>query len=310
MVIESAGLLSTRHISKADLLFFFNQLSLLQKKSLRSMGLDAKQTHLKHPDGRPFKGVLAFFEASTRTKVSFESAGLDLGVQWINLNPASLSLKKGEALIDTFQTLAAYDPDFFVVRHAEAGVPHFVQHWTSRPVISAGDGMNEHPTQALLDAFTLWSVSSSKKFEIAFFGDVYRSRVARSSLDLFKKLGFKCYVVDDHQESTHLFAKAYDLKIVKRAALKQMDVVYALRVQRERGSALNLSPLCFADLGPKTLWMHPGPKIMGEDLSPELCDASHPRSLIQRQVRNGYLIRRHLLRLMLENVAENVRGSR
>lgn len=234
--------------------------------------------------------------------MSFQSAGIDLGIQWIDLEPASLSLKKGESLQDTFETIRGYDPDFFVVRHVSTGVPHFVNAWTQRPVISAGDGMNEHPTQGLLDGYTLWKLSASKKFKIVFFGDVARSRVARSSLDVFRKLNYGVFVVNDGQASTQFFAEAFGVKLVKRSSVKDFDIVYALRVQRERGSVAEAPPLSRSELGAKTLWMHPGPKIIGEDLNADLCRANDPRSLIDRQSRNGFLVRKVLLQNLMETL--------
>lgn len=299
MITDFSGLLSTKNISKSELLFFF--------KHIQKSKYDFEPLRLGH---RPLKGVLGFFEPSTRTRVSFESAGLDLGIQWIQLEPSSLSLKKGESLQDTFETLNAYDPDFFVIRHQSTGLPHFVHQWTKRPVISAGDGMNEHPTQGLLDAYTLWSLDASKKFKIIFFGDVARSRVARSSLDLFQRLGYSVGVVDDGQSDTALFASAFKISLVQRSALKKADVVYALRVQRERGSLAQQPPLSLSDLGPKTLWMHPGPKIMGEDLSADLCDPQDPRSLILKQAQNGYRVRYFLLKELAEMLSSSKKSAR
>jgi aspartate carbamoyltransferase catalytic subunit len=169
--------------------------------------------------------------------------------------------------------------------------------------------MNEHPTQGLLDAYTVWSENRTKKWRIAFFGDVARSRVARSNLHLFKRLGYSVSVVDDQQLTTRLFAKAFQLPLIKRSALKALDIVYALRVQRERGSLAVEPALSLEDLGPKTFWMHPGPIVMGEDLSPDLCDASHPRSFVLKQKENGFLVRRLLLKNLVEKIIKEA-GSR
>lgn len=295
MTIGSSGLISTQNISKHDILFFFNQISKQGSQKLTFQNA---------------VGVLAFFEPSTRTRVSFEAAGLSLGIRWIHLSPEQLSLKKGETLKDTFQTLALYQPDFLVIRHGITGVPHQIQEWTKLPVISAGDGINEHPTQALLDAFTLYERSASKKWRISFFGDVVRSRVARSNIHLFKTLGWPVSICDDGSAETKVFAEAFDLKLIARKNLKTSDVVYALRVQKERGSVVDQAPLNFSDLGTKTLLMHPGPVIHGEDLSHELCDFDLPQSLIHRQVANGLKIRRQILiNLLSDSTSKKHRGG-
>lgn len=283
-MIHSAGLLSSDKIKKAELVSFYADLEQEIQKPVRSrvdMGL---------------VGVLAFFEPSTRTRVSFEKAGLDLGVRWIHLKPEDLSLQKGESYEDTFKTLSLYRPDFLVVRHAMSGFCDLVQKWTELPVFNAGDGSRDHPTQGLLDGFSLFRRNRSRKFTIAFFGDVSRSRVARADIHVFRALGYKLFVTDDGQAATRLFAKAFGLKLIARSQLSRMDVVVALRVQKERGSEYVMQPLRRRELGAKTLLMHPGPVILGQDLSYDLCDFSANWSLIQDQVQNGYYVRRKLIR--------------
>jgi aspartate carbamoyltransferase catalytic subunit len=281
-VIQSSGLLSVKGISRPELFSFFTEVQQSRKSS-------AKPNFQK-------VGLLAFFEPSTRTRVSFEAAGLSVGVRWIVLNPENLSLKKGESLKDTFQTLALYRPDFLVVRHSLSGTCDLIQSWTDLPVLNAGDGTHEHPTQALLDAYTLWRRNPKKKYKIAFFGDVARSRVARSDLFVFQALGYEVSVVDDQTEGTHLFAKAFKVKLIPRSKLKTQDVALCLRVQKERGSSVQQAPLSSADLGKNTFVMHPGPAIAGEDLSYELCDFKNsPNNLVHEQVENGFWVRRRLL---------------
>ncbi len=281
-MINSAGLVSSEIISKAELLSFFKTVQ--QKPSSQDCNA---------------VGIMGFFEASTRTRVSFERAGLDLGVRWIHISPEDSSLQKGESLEDTFKTLSLYRPDFFVVRHSSSGFAHLVHRWTGLPVFNAGDGMRDHPTQGLIDSFTLWSRSATKKYRIAFFGDAARSRVARSDIHFFRLFGYDLHLVDDSTQDTRLFAKAFKLKLISRAKIKKMDIVVCLRVQHERGSRVQYEPLALKDLGSKTLLMHPGPALIGIDLKHELADFGHARSLVHTQVENGLRIRRALISLLL-----------
>jgi len=176
-----------------------------------------------------------------------------------------------------------------------SGFSHKVAEWTERPVLNAGDGMNEHPTQALGDAFTLWKKFKGKKVRLAIFGDVYRSRVARSVSMLMKGLGHQVAVVDDETEETYSFAAAYGVSLISRKSLPRVDVVMALRVQSERGSAAVIPPLSLKDLGAKTWVMHPGPVIVNQDIEYDLLETLGDRNLIEEQVRSGFLVRRRLL---------------
>ncbi len=239
--------------------------------------------------------MLCFFEASTRTELSFEMAGLRLGMAWSKVEPSGLSLQKGESLRDTFQVLSHYKPDLFVVRHSVAYLPHAVSEWTGVPVINAGDGINEHPTQALIDTFTLWKMNSKKRYSIAFFGDVFRSRVARSNLKIWKALNWNVSVVDDGSENTKNFAKAFGIRVIPRRGIREADVIYCLRVQAERGSSYALSPLSNSDLSKKSKFMHAGPVVMGKDMLLELCERAHPQSLIHEQLKNSLPVREAIL---------------
>lgn len=240
-------------------------------------------------------GVLAFFEPSTRTKLSFQKAGIDLGIDWMDLASGGLSLEKGESFEDTFKTIALYKPDFFVVRHSTSGFAHLVHHWTGLPVLNAGDGQRDHPTQGLLDAYTLWKTARNKKYKIAFIGDLARSRVARADIHLFRLLGHSLSIVDDGQSETALFAKAYRVGLVSRKSLKKFDIVVSLRVQKERGSHAFHAPLSADELLPRQYLMHPGPVLQGVDLSFELCDFSRENCLVHQQVANGLKVRTQLL---------------
>ncbi len=229
-------------------------------------------------------GALCFFEASSRTKLSFERAGQILGVKWLDFTPDSSSLQKGESFRESLRLLKFYGADFLVVRHSQTGFARYAQLWTELPVFNAGDGAHEHPTQALGDALCLWQCVGRRSLKVAFYGDVSRSRVARSVTKLFKKLGHQILVTDDGSRSTELFSEAFQLERIARTELKKMDVVYALRTQKERGSSSRLGPLRASDLGLETLVMHAGPVVEGEDLAYELCHFEQDRMLVHEQV--------------------------
>jgi len=311
VILGKVGLLSTKGISKAELLSFFRSVQNFKRRFQSSSSREKtreKSRKESKPNDLSCVGILAFFEPSTRTRVSFESAGLDVGIRWIHLNSTDSSLEKGESWKDTFQTLGFYNPNFFVVRHPVAFLPHFVTRWTNLPVINAGDGQNEHPTQALLDAYTLWEKNPSKRWTICFYGDVARSRVARSNIHLFRALGHKIFLFDDSNPSTKLFAKAFKLSLIGRKKLREMDAVMALRVQKEREGEYENSPLSTSDLGAKTLLLHPGPVILGQDISFDLAADESERNLIQTQVKNGFYVRRCLLESMMATTFRKTRG--
>lgn len=240
------------------------------------------------------KGALAFFEPSSRTQLSFESAGLELGIQWISLHPDSMSLQKGESLRDTAELVNQYEVDFWVVRSSLMGLPHWIHKWTEKPVFNAGDGQNQHPTQALGDALTLYRQCGNKKLKVCFFGDVYRSRVARSVLATFRALGHSVRLVDDESAETHSFAEAFQCRLISRKSLRSQDVVMCLRTQKERGSNSHQRPLEANDLGPKTAVMHPGPVIWNQDMNLDIRTLGS-RYLVVDQVKNAYLVRLRLL---------------
>ena len=248
-----------------------------------------------------------FFEASTRTQSSFEIAGKRLGADVMNMSVASSSVKKGETLIDTAQTLNAMRPDILVVRHHAAGAVHLLARKVSCSVINAGDGAHEHPTQALLDALTIRRHKGDiRGLTVAICGDVVHSRVARSNILLLNALGAAVRVVGP----STLMPKGIDRLGVEvhktmREGLKDADIVMMLRLQRERmnGSfvpsvreyfhywGLDQEKLAFAK--PDALVMHPGPMNRGVEIDPEVADG--PQSLIAEQVEMGVAVRMAVL---------------
>lgn len=264
--------------------------------------------------------VNLFFEASTRTRASFEIAGKRLSADVINFSPSASSLKKSESILDTARTLDAMDPDAVVVRHAVAGVPRRIADVLDAPVINAGDGAHEHPTQALLDALTVRQQKGRVDgLTVAIVGDILHSRVARSNVHAFRKLGAEVRLagpppmIPANVES--LGVKAYTSL---REALDGADVVMALRIQNERLDGayvpsireysatygLDRAKLDYAK--EDVIVMHPGPVNRGVELSHDLAD--HRPSVILDQVRNGVALRMAVLYLFSGRVS--AAGSR
>jgi aspartate carbamoyltransferase catalytic subunit len=253
--------------------------------------------------------VNLFFEASTRTRASFEIAGKRLSADVINFSPSSSSLKKAESILDTARTLDAMEPDAVVVRHAVAGVPKRIADVLGAPVINAGDGAHEHPTQALLDCFTVRREKGRiDGLTVTIVGDILHSRVARSDIYAFTKLGAEVRVAAPPPMIPHgiesLGVKAYTSL---REALDGADVVMALRIQSERLTGayfpstreysatfgIDRAKLRFAK--DDAIVMHPGPVNRGVELSHDLAD--HRPSVILDQVRNGVALRMAVLYL-------------
>ena len=254
-----------------------------------------------------------FFEDSTRTLTSFELAGKQLGASVINMSIATSSIKKGETLIDTAMTLNAMDPDILIVRHNMSGVPYLLSEKVNCSVINAGDGSNEHPTQALLDALT---IKRHKKrisgLEVAILGDVLHSRVARSNIYLLNKLGAKVRVICP---PTLLPPNVEELgvKVFKNLedGLNNVDIIMVLRIQKERmsGSFVPSEKEFFKFWGldrkklnnakKNALVMHPGPINRGIEIDSDVAD-DIGRSLILEQVKLGVAIRMSIIDELLK----------
>jgi aspartate carbamoyltransferase catalytic subunit len=252
--------------------------------------------------------VSLFYEDSTRTRLSFETAAKRLSADTMTFSVSTSSVKKGESLLDTVRTIEAMGIDGIVVRHAAAGAPHRVASWSEASVVNAGDGQHEHPTQALLDAFTLrrHRGPSLDGCRVAIVGDIKHSRVARSNVKLFDALGCEVTFVGPPTLMPERLdgwpaAVSYDLDDV----LGDVDVVYMLRIQRERiGQALfpsireyaaryGLTSARAARLKPDTFVMHPGPMNRGVEIAADVADST--RSLITEQVANGVAVRMAVL---------------
>lgn len=249
-----------------------------------------------------------FFENSTRTEKSFELAGRRLGAHVINMAIAHSSVAKGETLLDTAATLNAMKPDLLVIRHSASGAPALLAQKVSCAVINAGDGMHEHPTQALLDALTLQHrLGSPEGLRVAICGDILHSRVTRSNVRLLNALGCEVHLIGP---PTLLPANAdrwgVDVFHDMKPGLKGCDVIMMLRLQLERMAGgfvpsrreyFHFYGLDRAKLGyakPEALVMHPGPMNRGVEISSDIADDPQ-RSLITRQVETGVAMRMAIL---------------
>jgi len=251
--------------------------------------------------------VSLFYEDSTRTRLSFETAAKRLGADTMTFTVGSSSVKKGESLRDTVQTIDAFGVHAFVVRHNCSGVPHQVAQWTDAAVVNAGDGWHEHPTQALLDSYTIRTqLGSLDGRHVAIVGDVNHSRVARSNVAAFAALGARVTLVGPPTFlPPSLVGWPVEVSHDLDAVLPTVDVCYLLRIQQERidealipslreyTACYGLTPRRAAVLGDKALIMHPGPMNRGVEIAPEVAD--EPRSVITQQVANGVAVRMAVL---------------
>ena len=252
--------------------------------------------------------ALAFFENSTRTRISFATAAARLGADTMNLQAESSSLKKGESLLDTLWTLEAMRPDGIVIRHSSSGAPEFVAQRLGIQVVNAGDGTHEHPTQALLDALTIRD--RKRKLDglhVTILGDILHSRVARSNIHLLSKFGAHITLCGPAMwVPRDLESLAPNVRRVSRVdeALDGADVIIVLRVQTERLHEpmlaaeeyilqFQLTPDRLRLAGPDTLVLHPGPMNRGLEIDPSVADG--PQSGVLEQVTNGLAIRMALL---------------
>ncbi|SDF48113.1 aspartate carbamoyltransferase catalytic subunit [Sporolituus thermophilus] len=252
-----------------------------------------------------------FFEPSTRTRTSFELAGKYLGADVVNITVGASSVVKGESLRDTLLTVEAMGVDVIVMRHEAEGSAHFAAKVVKPIIINAGDGAHAHPTQGLLDIFTIREKKGRiKDLKVAIIGDILHSRVARSNIAGLLKLGAEVHVAGPATLMPREIAKlGVTVHTRVEDALKNADVVNVLRIQRERQQkglfptareyarifGINASRLSLAK--PDALLMHPGPMNRGLEIAPDV--AYGDQSVIQQQVKNGLAIRMALLFLVL-----------
>jgi aspartate carbamoyltransferase catalytic subunit len=265
----------------------------------------------KVPSLRGKTVINLFLEASTRTRTSFEIAGKRLSADVINVSGQSSSVTKGETLVDTALTLQAMKPDVVVIRHAASGSPNLIaKYLTGAAVVNAGDGLHEHPTQALLDLLSIEQVlGRTTNLTLAMVGDALRSRVARSNIFLHKLLGNKVRLIAPPSLAVKEFESlGVEVYHEMEAGLTGADVVMSLRMKHEylkdyfipnldeytRRFYINESRL--SRYCPDCIVLAPGPFIRGTEIDSEVCDG--PRSLILRQVANGVAVRMAILFLL------------
>lgn len=257
--------------------------------------------------------VNLFFENSTRTRTSFEIAAKRLGADTISITASGSSVSKGESLVDTLNTLVAMRPDAIVMRHSASGAPHFLSRYLATPIVNAGDGTHEHPTQALLDARTILDLRETLEgLKVAIIGDIAHSRVARSNIHLLSKFGVEivlCGPAPLLPVELGQLAPGVALTNDIRHAIRDADVIMMLRVQLERQHEANfpagdyfkfyglrLDHLTLAKSN--VLVMHPGPINRGREISSDVADSQ--RSVILNQVENGVAVRMAVLEKILK----------
>jgi aspartate carbamoyltransferase catalytic subunit len=297
---RSPHLLGIENLTREQILFFLDQskpFQEFQRYPLKKLATLRGKTV-----------ALAFFEPSTRTRISFNTAASRLGADTMNLQAESSSLKKGESLLDTIRTLEAMSPDGIVMRHSSSGAPEFVARHLQTPILNAGDGSHEHPTQALLDALTIRDRKGTLEgWNVTILGDVLHSRVARSNIHLLTKFGARLTLCGPAMwVPPQLEGLAADVRRTFRIqeALEGADVIIVLRVQTERLhepalpaeeyiQGYQLTPKRLRLARPDALVLHPGPMIRGLEIDPAVADG--PQSCVLEQVTNGLAIRMALL---------------
>lgn len=287
--------------------------------------------HMAEINSRPVPKVPAlrgktvasvFFEDSTRTRLSFETAAKRLSAEVMTFSAASSSVNKGETIRDTIETLSAMGVDTFVVRHRSSGVPHAIARWTDASVINAGDGWHQHPTQGLLDAYTVTRElhvrdNDLSGVKVAIVGDIKHSRVARSTSHTLKTLGARIIVVAPHTLLPH-HIDTWGVEIAHSIddVMATCDVLYMLRMQKERMdqavipdmsdycSRFALTPTRARKLQQSALLMHPGPINRGVEMQVDPADVCQSRIL--QQVTNGISVRMAVLFTLLGSGGDNL----
>jgi aspartate carbamoyltransferase catalytic subunit len=289
------SLLDLEHLSPAEITFIFKLAGKMQSHTPRPL-LQGKRI------------ALLFYEASTRTRVSFEFAAKQLGTHTSVINATASSIEKGESLVDTGKTLQALGADCIVIRHPSSGAPNVLARNLKVPIINAGDGMHEHPSQGLLDAYTMLRHKKTLKgLKVAMIGDIQHSRVARSNIHLLSKFGADvtlCGPAEFLPEVAVTLAPRLKLTRKLDEAVNKADVVMMLRVQKERLVGLNIDTQKYithyqltADLlklaKKDAIVMHPGPMVRGMEIQSELAES--PQAVIEEQVHNGVFVRMAVL---------------
>lgn len=265
----------------------------------------------KVPALRDISVLNLFFENSTRTRISFELAEKRLSADTINFTIGNSSVSKGETLLDTVNNILSMKVDMIVIRHSATGAPHFLAKHIPASIINAGDGINEHPTQGLLDAFSIKEkLGALEGKKVAIVGDIMHSRVALSNIYLLKKMGAEVTVVGPPTLIPKYMKEAFDVRVEYnlRKALEWCDVANVLRIQLERQNQVLFSSLreynlvyginkkLLDSLNKEIVIMHPGPINRGVELDSDVADSK--QSIILQQVENGLAVRMAVLYLL------------
>jgi aspartate carbamoyltransferase catalytic subunit len=299
---QRKDLLGIRELSKEEILLVLDTAESFKEVSTR----DIK----KVPTLRGKTVINLFYEPSTRTRTSFEIAAKRLSADAVNISVSTSSVTKGETLLDTARNLQAMDPDILIIRHSAAGTPQMLAEALSTSVINAGDGFREHPTQALLDLFTVREQKGTLSgLRVAVVGDIAHSRVARSNIYGFTRMGCTVRVVAP-RTLLPVGMESLDVEVCHnlREGIRDADVIMMLRIQRERLEGAYfpsereyarfycLTGEAMSAARPDVLVMHPGPMNRGIEIAPEVADG--PYSVILGQVTNGVAVRMAVLYLL------------
>lgn len=265
----------------------------------------------KVPSLRDVTVVNLFYENSTRTRISFEIAEKRLSADTVNFTSSGSSVSKGETLLDTVNNILSMKVDMVVIRHSATGAPHFLARHVPAAIINAGDGINEHPTQALLDAFSIRErFGTLEGRRVAIIGDIMHSRVAMSNIHLLRRMGAEVMVAGPPTLIPRHIKEAFDVRVEYdvRKALQWCEVANVLRIQLERQNQVLFSTLreysrtyginrrMLESIDREILIMHPGPINRGVELDSDVADSG--RSLILEQVENGVAVRMAVLYLL------------
>lgn len=314
MQLSTKHLLGIKELSSQDISLILSTASSFKEVLQRPIK--------KVPSLRDVTIVNLFYESSTRTRISFELAEKRLSADTINFTASGSSVSKGETLLDTVNNILSMKVDMLVMRHSASGAPHFLsKHLPHTAIINAGDGINEHPTQALLDAFSITEkLGSLQGKKIALIGDIMHSRVALSNIYLLTKMGAEVMVagpptlIPKYIEDALGVKVEYDLK----KALQWCDVANVLRIQLERQNQVLFSSLreynlaygvtskLLKSLDKEIVIMHPGPINRGVELDSDVADSG--QSIILQQVENGVAVRMAVLYLLAGNKSQPAAG--
>lgn len=309
MQLSTKHLLGIKDLSTQDISLILSTATRFKEVLQRSIK--------KVPSLRDIVIVNLFYENSTRTRISFELAEKRLSADTLNFTASGSSAAKGETLLDTVNNILSMKVDMVVIRHSASGAPHFLAKHIPAAIINAGDGINEHPTQALLDAFSIQEkLGSLEGRKIVLIGDIMHSRVALSNIYLLKKMGAEVMVAGPPTLIPKYISEAFDIKVEYnlKKALEWCDVANVLRIQLERQNQVLFSSLreynlayglkkkLLDELKKEIIIMHPGPVNRGVEIDSDVADSK--QSIILQQVENGVAVRMAVLYLLSGNRAE------